>query len=426
MTTDAGSPELLSALLASVGDGVYVVGPAGDVKFANPAGLAILGYEDEAQLLGRPSHQTIHAHHRDGSPYPEEECPLLLPRITGETVQVDDDWFIRRDGSMVPVAYSSAPFQAPDGRAAVVVFRDMTNRLLAEQERLRTDAERAQARELEASRRRLVEAADAERRRLGRDLHDGAQQRLVNVVIGLQMALAKAGPDDDAAPLVSAALDDTRTAIEDLRELATGLHPSILVNRGLRGAIVALTARAPLPVTFSVPDVRLPPSVEAACYYVTAEALTNVAKHADASEANVDVAVGPDDVMLTITDDGRGGAQALPGRGLGGLLDRVAALGGTFEVDSPAGQGTTVRAAIPLDGDRSGGAQLPVGRGLGPHPARGHVHAARHERDQRRRGIRPAPSPVRARGPLALRSGPQDRRRGFAMCAGSDMTARQR
>jgi PAS domain S-box-containing protein len=350
------SPELLSALLASIADGVYVVAADGSVAFVNPAGLAILGYDDEAQLLGRQSHSTIHAHHRDGSPYPEDECPLLLPRVTGEPVQVDDDWFIRADGSMVPVAYSSAPFQTDAGRAAVVVFHDMTTRLAAEQSRLRAEAERARAHELEASRRRLVEAADAERRRLGRDLHDGAQQRLVNVVINLQMALAAADEDGEATQLVSGALDEARTAIEDLRELSTGLHPSILVNRGLRAAIVALTARAPLPVTFDVPDVRLPPSVEAASYYVTAEALTNVAKHAEASEARVDVAVDDEHVTLTIRDDGRGGAQAIPGRGLGGLLDRVAAFGGTLEVVSRPGGGTCVRATIPLEGEDSAGA----------------------------------------------------------------------
>jgi len=353
---DASSPTLLPALLASVADGVYVVAPDGSIESVNPAGLAILGYDDTAQLLGRPSHCTIHAHHRDGSPYPEEECPLLRPRETGEAVQVDDDWFIRRDGSMVPVAYSSAPFDTAEGRAAVVVFRDMTSRIRAEQARLQAEAQRAQAQEVAASRRRLVEAADAERRRLGRDLHDGAQQRLVNVVINLQMALAESAVPDDGVPLVSGALDEARAAIEDLRELATGLHPSILANRGLRGAIVALTARAPLPVTFSVPDIRLAPSVEAACYFVTAEALTNVAKHAQASEAHVEVAVDDDRVVVTVTDDGRGGAHALPGHGLGGLSDRVAAFGGSLELESPVGGGTIVRATLPLEGDPSGGA----------------------------------------------------------------------
>ena len=351
---DASSPELLPALLASLGDGVYVVSPDGTVAFVNPAGLAILGYDDATQLIGRDSHSTIHAHRRDGSPYPEDECPLLRPRKTGEAVQVDDDWFIRHDGSMVPVAYSSAPFDTAAGRAAVVVFRDMTARLRAEQSRLAAEAERAHAAELVASRRRLVEAADAERRRLGRDLHDGAQQRLVNVVIDLQMALAEAPSSEGSRPLVAAALDEARAAIEDLRELSTGLHPSILANRGLRGAIVALTARAPLPVTFAVPDIRLPASVEAACYYVVAEALTNIAKHAAASEAHVAVAVDGRHVVVDVTDDGRGGAQAVAGRGLGGLHDRVAAFGGSLEVLSPSGAGTTVRATIPLDETDSG------------------------------------------------------------------------
>src|SRR4051794_30661180 len=350
------SPELLPALLASVADGVYVVAPDGSIAFVNPAGLAILGYEDASQLLGRPSHSTIHAHYRDGSPYPEEECPLLRPRETGQAVQVDDDWFIRSDRSMVPVSYSSAPFQSSDGRAAVVVFRDMTARLHAEEARLQAESERARAQELAASRRRLVEAQDAERRRLGRDLHDGAQQRLVNVVVHLQMALAEPASSEDSQPLISAALEEARATIEGLRELATGLHPSILANRGLRGAIVALTASAPLPVSFSVPDVRLPASVEAACYFVTAEALTNVAKHANASEAKVAVTVDDQHVVVAVTDDGCGGAQALPGRGLGGLRDRVAAFGGSLEVLSPRGGGTTVHASIPLHGEQSDGA----------------------------------------------------------------------
>jgi signal transduction histidine kinase len=169
----------------------------------------------------------------------------------------------------------------------------------------------------------------------------------VNVVVGLQLALAS---PDDAAGLLAGALDEARGAIEDLRDLATGLHPSILVNRGLRGAIVALTGRAPLPVTFDVPDVRLPASVEAACYFVVAEALTNAAKHAAAAEAHVAVSIDAREVVVTVADDGGGGAQVVPGRGLGGLSDRVAALGGVLEVCSPPGGGTTVRAAIPVDG----------------------------------------------------------------------------
>ncbi|HEY6887272.1 MAG TPA: PAS domain S-box protein, partial [Solirubrobacter sp.] len=146
--------EFLDALLASLADAVYLVGPAGEVRFANPAAVQLLGYGAEAELLGRPSHATIHSHHPDGTPFPERDCPLLKPRATGETVRVELDWFVRRDGSFVPVAYTSAPMETAGGRGAVVAFRDLT-------ERLASDA-------VAASRARIVAATDAERRRIGR------------------------------------------------------------------------------------------------------------------------------------------------------------------------------------------------------------------------------------------------------------------
>ena len=167
MTHPPGS-DLLDALLASLGDAVYLVDAEGRVRFANPAAVALLGYDREDELLGAPSHATIHHTRPDGTPFPEEECPLLRPRATGETVRVDHDWFVRRDGGLVPVAYSSAPVHVDGGRGAVVAFRDIS-------EALRAQAERVRAAELHASRARIVAAADAERRRLGRDLHDGAQ-----------------------------------------------------------------------------------------------------------------------------------------------------------------------------------------------------------------------------------------------------------
>src|SRR3954467_7928539 len=121
--------DFLDALLASLADAVYVVGPAGEVRFANPAAVELLGYDAEAELLGRPSHATIHSRRQDGSPFPEDECPLLKPRVTGETVRIELDWFVRRDGRLVPVGYASAPLETPAGRGAVVVFRDLTQRL---------------------------------------------------------------------------------------------------------------------------------------------------------------------------------------------------------------------------------------------------------------------------------------------------------
>lgn len=332
------SSELLEALIESVADGLYIVDPDGRIEFVNRAAVQILGYEDEGELLGRPSHATIHSHRPDGTPFPEEECPLLLPRTTGESVRVIEDWFVRRDGALVPVSYSSAPFARETGRAAVVVFRDTTALRQA-----------VLAGDVEASRRRLVEAADDERRRLGRDLHDGAQQRLVNVVIALQMTAAQLEAGDPMRSPVEAALAEARAAIEDLRELASGLHPSVLTNRGLRAAVVARTAAVPVPVTIDVLADRLPPSVEAAAYFVVSEALANVVKHARATEAVVLAQRDGETLRLTVDDDGIGGATTdRAGSGLRGLTDRVHALGGTLTIGDRANGGTSLAATLPL------------------------------------------------------------------------------
>ena len=134
MTHPPGS-DLLDALLASLGDAVYLVDADGRVRFANPAAVALLGYDREDELLGAPSHATIHHTRPDGTPFPEAECPLLRPRATGETVRVDHDWFVRRDGGLVPVAYTSAPVHVDGGRGAVVAFRDISEALRAQAER---------------------------------------------------------------------------------------------------------------------------------------------------------------------------------------------------------------------------------------------------------------------------------------------------
>jgi PAS domain S-box-containing protein len=337
----SGAGAVLAAFLESVADAIYAVDGKGLVQYVNRAGLDVLGYTIEEELVGRPSHETIHHHHVDGTPFPEDECPLLRPRVTGEVVRVDEDWFIRRDGSFVPVAYSSAPVETDRGRGAVVVFRDITAQRAAQEALVR---ERA----VHASRARIVEATLAERRRLGRDLHDGAQQRLTNVALGIQMATRAVPEGSDERELLEGALAETRAAIADLRDLAAGLHPSVLTHRGLRAALESLTARAPVPVTLEVTDERFAPTVEATAYFVAAEALANVAKHAAASTAHVRVERDGDALAVEIGDDGAGGADPAAGWGLRGLADRVAALEGTLTVGSRPGDGTRVCARLPL------------------------------------------------------------------------------
>ena len=218
-----------------------------------------------------------------------------------------------------------------------------------ENERLEAEL-RARVEELRSSRARIVEAGLAERRRLERDLHDGAQQRLVALALTLRVARSKLG---DQVPAVGEILDeasrDLKAAHEELRELARGIHPAVLSDRGLGPAIEALAARAPVPVEVTgTPAERLPQPVEAAAYFVVAEALTNVAKYAGASHALVRVDHLGDRVLVEVRDDGAGGADPGAGSGLRGLSDRLAALDGALEVESPPGAGTTLRATIPL------------------------------------------------------------------------------
>ena len=212
---------------------------------------------------------------------------------------------------------------------------------------------KAQEAELRASRSRIVEAADDARMRLERNLHDGAQQRLVSLSLALRLAQARLRDDPEAAnQLLSNASEELNQALAELRELARGIHPAVLTDRGLPAALEALAARAPLPVELSADlEERLPGPVEAAAYYVVAEALTNVAKYSEASAVEVRAQRHNGRVVVEVADDGVGGADPALGSGLRGLADRVEALDGEFEVTSTAGSGTTVRAVIPLLAD---------------------------------------------------------------------------
>jgi len=283
----------------------------------------------------------------------------------------DGEGYVDRDGRAVQLPTTDngegrvATEVAHDGRVVAAVVHDAA--LCEESELLRAAAGtaalaienarleaqlRARLAALRASRARLVEAGDAERRRLGRDLHDGAQQRLVSLMLELQIARERWERDPSMARgLVDQAFDNARAAVDELRDLASGIHPAVLTQRGLDAGIESLATRSTVPVELGDPlDERLPLPVETAAYYVVAEALTNVAKYAGATHARVEVRRDDGGLVVEVRDDGAGGADPAGGSGLRGLADRVGALDGWLEVESAAGEGTLVRAVIPVAG----------------------------------------------------------------------------
>jgi signal transduction histidine kinase len=287
-------------------------------------------------------------------PHLRAEAEDLFRRVAaGESVNDLETLRGHKDGRLVPVSIAAAPVRDGSGRVVgnMVAYADITERKAQAAEVHRLNAElQVRLDELAASRARIVAAGDVERRRLERNLHDGAQQRLVALALELRMAQAKLASDPEAAraTLVGAG-EELARALDELREIARGLHPAVLTDRGLRAAVEMLAGRAPVPVEIlEVPDARLPSPVEAAAYYLIAEALTNVAKYASASTVRVRVVARDRHLLVEIADDGVGGADPSGGSGLRGLADRVEALGGTLEVVSPAGAGTTLRAELPL------------------------------------------------------------------------------
>jgi signal transduction histidine kinase len=270
-----------------------------------------------------------------------EGRPVDLPGDDADTVTT----IVEREGSPVAALVHDATLRdEPDLVQAVGAAAG----LALENERLQADL-RARLSELRSSRSRMVEATDAERRRLERNLHDGTQQRLVSISMALALAESKLASDPDRARgILEEARVGLATALQELRELSQGIHPAVLTERGLEPALQELVYLAPMPIELDVlGDERLPEPVEAAAYYVVAEALANVAKYASAQAVSITVQRRNGFAVVEVADDGQGGADPAGGSGLRGLADRVEALGGTLVLESPPGLGTRLRAEIP-------------------------------------------------------------------------------
>jgi PAS domain S-box-containing protein len=337
--------ERLQALIDSSPLALVEFGVDTRIRLWNPAAERIFGWSREEMLDrgGLPM----------APPSKRAESEELFARVrAGESINDYETVRQRKDGTLVAVSIAAAPVRDGSGRVAgnMVAYTDITERKAQEAEVHRLNAElHARLEELAASRARIVTAGDVERRRLERNLHDGAQQRLVTLALTLRVVLAKLDTDPAAArAALAGAGDELALALDELRELARGLHPAVLSDHGLRAAVAMLAGRAPIPVDIAeVLDERLPEPVEAAAYYLIAEALTNVTKYARASEVRVRVAANEASVFVEVSDDGAGGADPAAGSGLRGLADRVEALGGSLAVESPAGAGTSLRAEIP-------------------------------------------------------------------------------
>jgi signal transduction histidine kinase len=381
MVLDAGAHEALAALAdeQSALRRVAMLVAAGP----EPEEIFTAVAEEAGRLLGARSAATIRydgefattvGRWSDGEtrgfevgtavPLADSDGLTAIVARTGAPARIDDysdvrgraAELMRRNGYLSAVA---APVVAGGRTWGLVLVASMSGSLGPDAERrlagfaelLALALESADTRtQLNASRARILEAGMAERRRLERNLHDGAQQRLVALAVQLRVLARKLDQPELAAELLGGASEELELALAELRELARGLHPAVLADRGLAAALETLTSRAPLPVVVEgVPDRRLPAALEAAAYFVVAESLTNAVKHADATEVHVQMACTSKALVAEIADDGRGGADPEGGSGLRGLADRVEALGGRLEVASGAGRGTIVRAELPLD-----------------------------------------------------------------------------
>jgi PAS domain S-box-containing protein len=284
-----------------------------------------------------------------------EDRDSVRERVTDpareESIVEHENVWIAGDGRRMSVAWSRAPLVDEEGRARFLVCGvDISERLRQQQELRRLYGEvQRRAEELHASRARIVEASDFERRRLEQNIHDGAQQRLVALALHLRLAASRLeGDPAEARRFLTSASAELAEALQELSELARGIHPAVLAEHGLAPALESLAARASLPVELApLPEERLPNAVEAAAYYLIAEALTNAERYAHATRATVSVSRTNGTAVVRVADDGIGGADPERGTGLRALADRVETLAGRLVIDSPPGQGTTITAEIP-------------------------------------------------------------------------------
>jgi PAS domain S-box-containing protein len=314
------------------------------------------GGDGTAVIVGRHNRDSADVF-RLGEVLPADDDSALAQVARTSAPARMDDWGGRTDFSTgyrstaaAPILVSGLLWGAVGIASEDPLPADTENRLGAFCELVSLGVASAQARsDLIASRARLVKAGDEQRRRLERNLHDGAQARLVSVALTLRAARGSLSRRPEAVPeLLDNAGRELDLGLAELREIARGLHPGVLSEHGLERALDTVIERLPLPVTLDVPPERLPQDLEATVYYIVAEALTNVAKHAAATSAAVTIALDGATVRCTVRDNGRGGADPTLGTGLLGLRDRAEAVGGTLSFDSPPGRGTSIVVALPL------------------------------------------------------------------------------
>jgi PAS domain S-box-containing protein len=342
--------DVQEALVISGEIPLWLVDGDDRIAFVNDAAVEVLGFDSDEELLGGPSHDSIHYKHRDGSPYPVEDCPITHATLRGEAIRIERDWWVRKDGSMVPISIHCVPLKIDGRMGTAMTFHDLTASVEAEDERLRLEVARARLVEVSASRARIAAAADETRRRIERDLHDGVQQSLVSLGLHLRATQASVPPQlGELHGELSGIVGGLTSVLDELREISHGIHPAILSEGGLGPALRVLARRSAVPVDLDLRvEGRLSQPLEVALYYVVSEALTNAAKHAHASVVNVELDTGDATLQLAIRDDGVGGAVGTRGTGLVGLSDRIEAVGGTLTVSSQPGVGTHIRAEIPL------------------------------------------------------------------------------